>query len=174
VEIIIQFHLIHCHLLYMFFNLLQGELFTIYTALPYVHKSGIYSLSMPNPANMGFSYYTFLILVMMSYIPSKLFSLIEVDIVRVGHGTECWSIEMAFYCFCASHPITNISSCATEYSMATAQIKGFFKKHMSSRILLSQTLKPFCFDWISSALTHYWLSRNLVGISKCFSPGCST
>ncbi|KAE8581738.1 hypothetical protein XENTR_v10024923 [Xenopus tropicalis] len=46
-----------------------GELLTIYAALPTVKKTGLYSISLPNKYNFSFDYYTFLILVMMSYIP---------------------------------------------------------------------------------------------------------
>nr|XP_056717408.1 very-long-chain (3R)-3-hydroxyacyl-CoA dehydratase 2 [Euleptes europaea] len=47
----------------------SGELLTIYAALPFVRQSGLYSISLPNKYNFSFDYYTFLILVMMSYIP---------------------------------------------------------------------------------------------------------
>ncbi|KXJ27736.1 very-long-chain (3R)-3-hydroxyacyl-CoA dehydratase 2 [Exaiptasia diaphana] len=46
-----------------------GELFTIYTSLPFVKASNIYSYPLPNMVNFGFSYYVFLVLVMFSYIP---------------------------------------------------------------------------------------------------------
>ncbi|XP_032871124.1 very-long-chain (3R)-3-hydroxyacyl-CoA dehydratase 1 [Amblyraja radiata] len=46
-----------------------GELLTIYTALPFVKKSGIYSLRLPNKYNVSFDYYICLILIMISYIP---------------------------------------------------------------------------------------------------------
>lgn len=46
-----------------------GELMTIYVALPYVRKSGMYSLRLPNKYNVSFDYYYFLIIVMLSYIP---------------------------------------------------------------------------------------------------------
>ncbi|XP_043930849.1 very-long-chain (3R)-3-hydroxyacyl-CoA dehydratase 2 [Protopterus annectens] len=46
-----------------------GELLTIYTALPYVRKTGLYCIVLPNKYNFSFDYYTFLILVMISYIP---------------------------------------------------------------------------------------------------------
>uniref|UniRef100_A0A8C4WPF7 Very-long-chain (3R)-3-hydroxyacyl-CoA dehydratase n=1 Tax=Eptatretus burgeri TaxID=7764 RepID=A0A8C4WPF7_EPTBU len=59
---------------YSFFILLyplgvSGELFLIYAALPYVHKTGLYSISLPNAYNFSFDYYIFLIIVMLSYIP---------------------------------------------------------------------------------------------------------
>ncbi|XP_029461166.1 very-long-chain (3R)-3-hydroxyacyl-CoA dehydratase 2 isoform X1 [Rhinatrema bivittatum] len=47
----------------------SGELLTIYSALPVVRKTGLYSISLPNKYNFSFDYYTFLILVMVSYIP---------------------------------------------------------------------------------------------------------
>ncbi|XP_008948251.1 PREDICTED: very-long-chain (3R)-3-hydroxyacyl-CoA dehydratase 2, partial [Merops nubicus] len=47
----------------------SGELLTIYAALPFVRQSGLYSISLPNKYNFSFDYYTFLILVMISYIP---------------------------------------------------------------------------------------------------------
>ncbi|XP_056390373.1 very-long-chain (3R)-3-hydroxyacyl-CoA dehydratase 2 [Hyla sarda] len=46
-----------------------GELLTIYAALPYIKQTGLYSISLPNKYNFSFDYYTFLILVMVSYIP---------------------------------------------------------------------------------------------------------
>ncbi|XP_030064643.1 very-long-chain (3R)-3-hydroxyacyl-CoA dehydratase 2 isoform X2 [Microcaecilia unicolor] len=46
-----------------------GELLTIYAALPIVRKTGLYSINLPNKYNFSFDYYTFLILVMVSYIP---------------------------------------------------------------------------------------------------------
>ncbi|XP_074840926.1 very-long-chain (3R)-3-hydroxyacyl-CoA dehydratase 1 isoform X2 [Carettochelys insculpta] len=46
-----------------------GELLTIYAALPYVKKTGIFSLRLPNKYNVSFDYYYFLIIVMASYIP---------------------------------------------------------------------------------------------------------
>lgn len=48
-----------------------GELLTIYASLPYIQKTGLYSVTLPNKYNFSFDYYTFLILVMLSYIPSK-------------------------------------------------------------------------------------------------------
>ncbi|NWY00560.1 HACD2 dehydratase, partial [Nothoprocta ornata] len=47
----------------------SGELLTIYAALPFVRQSGLYSISLPNKYNFSFDYYTFLILIMISYIP---------------------------------------------------------------------------------------------------------
>ncbi|XP_066579503.1 very-long-chain (3R)-3-hydroxyacyl-CoA dehydratase 1 isoform X1 [Amia ocellicauda] len=46
-----------------------GEIMTIYAALPYVQKSGMFSMRLPNKYNVSFDYYIFLILVMISYIP---------------------------------------------------------------------------------------------------------
>lgn len=48
-----------------------GELLTIYAALPNVQKTGLYSVTLPNKYNFSFDYYTFLILIMISYIPRK-------------------------------------------------------------------------------------------------------
>lgn len=48
-----------------------GELLTIYAALPFVQKTGLYSVTLPNKYNFSFDYHTFLILVMISYIPRK-------------------------------------------------------------------------------------------------------
>ncbi|MEQ2169071.1 hypothetical protein GOODEAATRI_021100, partial [Goodea atripinnis] len=48
-----------------------GELLTIYTALPFVRRSGMYSMRLPNKYNVSFDYYYFLIIVMLSYIPRK-------------------------------------------------------------------------------------------------------
>ncbi|XP_069067645.1 very-long-chain (3R)-3-hydroxyacyl-CoA dehydratase 1 isoform X2 [Pleurodeles waltl] len=46
-----------------------GELLTIYAALPYVQRTGMYSLRLPNKYNVSFDYYYFLLIVMCSYIP---------------------------------------------------------------------------------------------------------
>ncbi|KAG9476570.1 hypothetical protein GDO78_003226 [Eleutherodactylus coqui] len=46
-----------------------GELLTIYAALPYVRKTGMYSLRLPNKYNVSFDYYYFLIAVMCFYVP---------------------------------------------------------------------------------------------------------
>uniref|UniRef100_A0A3Q3L0X4 Very-long-chain (3R)-3-hydroxyacyl-CoA dehydratase n=2 Tax=Mastacembelus armatus TaxID=205130 RepID=A0A3Q3L0X4_9TELE len=46
-----------------------GELFTIYAALPFVRRSGLYSMRLPNKYNVSFDYYYCLIIVMLSYIP---------------------------------------------------------------------------------------------------------
>ncbi|KAL1006846.1 hypothetical protein UPYG_G00077990 [Umbra pygmaea] len=46
-----------------------GELMTIYAALPYVRKTGMLSMRLPNKYNVSFDYYYFLIIVMLSYIP---------------------------------------------------------------------------------------------------------
>ncbi|KAM6977344.1 very-long-chain (3R)-3-hydroxyacyl-CoA dehydratase 1 [Aplochiton taeniatus] len=46
-----------------------GELLTIYAALPYVRRSAMYSMRLPNKYNVSFDYYYFLIIVMLSYIP---------------------------------------------------------------------------------------------------------
>ncbi|MBN3285394.1 HACD1 dehydratase, partial [Polyodon spathula] len=48
-----------------------GELLTIYAALPYVRKSGMFSVRLPNKYNVSFDYYICLIIVMLSYIPCE-------------------------------------------------------------------------------------------------------
>ncbi|XP_033727517.1 very-long-chain (3R)-3-hydroxyacyl-CoA dehydratase 2-like [Pecten maximus] len=47
----------------------SGELLTIYASLPYVKASQLYSISLPNSANLSFNYYYFLICAMLTYIP---------------------------------------------------------------------------------------------------------
>ncbi|KAJ8255523.1 hypothetical protein COCON_G00193870 [Conger conger] len=47
----------------------SGELLTIHAALPYVKKTGLYSVTLPNKYNFSFSYHTFLIITMVAYIP---------------------------------------------------------------------------------------------------------
>ncbi|XP_070586448.1 very-long-chain (3R)-3-hydroxyacyl-CoA dehydratase 2 isoform X2 [Erythrolamprus reginae] len=47
-----------------------GEMLTMYAALPFIKRSGLFSISLPNKYNFSFDYYTFLILVMLTYIPS--------------------------------------------------------------------------------------------------------
>ncbi|XP_028363876.1 very-long-chain (3R)-3-hydroxyacyl-CoA dehydratase 1 [Phyllostomus discolor] len=46
-----------------------GELLTIYAALPYVKKTGMFSIRLPNKYNVSFDYYYFLLIIMASYIP---------------------------------------------------------------------------------------------------------
>eukprot|EP00064_Thunnus_orientalis_P006547 superscaffoldBa00000686_g6565 len=46
-----------------------GELLTIYAALPFVRRSGMYSMRLPNKYNVSFDYYYCLIIIMLSYIP---------------------------------------------------------------------------------------------------------
>lgn len=58
-----------------------GELLTIYAALPFVRQAGLYSISLPNKYNFSFDYYTFLILVMISYIPRKYSYVLKVSSV---------------------------------------------------------------------------------------------
>ncbi|XP_044618084.1 very-long-chain (3R)-3-hydroxyacyl-CoA dehydratase 1 [Equus asinus] len=59
---------------YTFFIILYpvgvaGELLTIYAALPYVKKTGMFSIRLPNKYNVSFDYYYFLLITMASYIP---------------------------------------------------------------------------------------------------------
>ncbi len=51
-------------------TLLQGELLTIYGSLPTVARKGFLEYPLPNRLNISFSYYSYLIVVMLSYIPS--------------------------------------------------------------------------------------------------------
>lgn len=44
---------------------------TIYAALPFVRRTGMYSVRLPNLYNVSFDYYYCLIAVMLSYIPCK-------------------------------------------------------------------------------------------------------
>ncbi|XP_045181359.2 very-long-chain (3R)-3-hydroxyacyl-CoA dehydratase 2-like [Mercenaria mercenaria] len=46
-----------------------GELLSIWSGLDFVRDSKIYSVELPNAANMSFSYYYFLIFFMIMYIP---------------------------------------------------------------------------------------------------------
>nr|XP_031300493.1 very-long-chain (3R)-3-hydroxyacyl-CoA dehydratase 1 isoform X2 [Camelus dromedarius] len=46
-----------------------GELLTIHAALPYVKKTGMFSIRLPNKYNVSFDYYYFLLITMASYIP---------------------------------------------------------------------------------------------------------
>ncbi|KAF8386600.1 hpo-8, partial [Pristionchus pacificus] len=47
----------------------SGELFVIFRSLPYVWERQLFSISMPNPANVSFSFYWFLVILMLNYIP---------------------------------------------------------------------------------------------------------
>ncbi len=53
----------------------QGELLTIYAAIPHAEKSGIFSYPLPNKLNVSFHYNSYLIIVMLSYIPGRLIRL---------------------------------------------------------------------------------------------------
>ncbi|RXN31366.1 very-long-chain (3R)-3-hydroxyacyl- dehydratase 2 [Labeo rohita] len=73
-----------------------GELLTIYAALPYVQKTGLYSITLPNKYNFSFDYHTFLILIMISYIP--LFPQLYFHMMRqrkkvLGHVEEYSKVE---------------------------------------------------------------------------------
>ncbi|XP_033640598.1 very-long-chain (3R)-3-hydroxyacyl-CoA dehydratase 2-like [Asterias rubens] len=46
-----------------------GELLTIYAALPHVKESGLFSVTLPNNLNVSFDYWSFLIVIMCTYIP---------------------------------------------------------------------------------------------------------
>ncbi|XP_077480413.1 very-long-chain (3R)-3-hydroxyacyl-CoA dehydratase 1 [Stigmatopora argus] len=46
-----------------------GELLTIYSALPFVRRSGMYSMRLPNKYNVSFDYHYCLVIIMLSYIP---------------------------------------------------------------------------------------------------------
>ena len=54
----------------MFF--MQGELLSVYFSLDYVRQKQLFSVALPNKANMAFNYYYVLFFIMLSYIPSKL------------------------------------------------------------------------------------------------------
>ncbi|XP_025731149.1 very-long-chain (3R)-3-hydroxyacyl-CoA dehydratase 2 isoform X2 [Callorhinus ursinus] len=71
----------------------SGELLTIYAALPFVRQAGLYSISLPNKYNFSFDYYAFLILIMISYIPSwdhsfNTYSPLSKAPWRVSHGIK--------------------------------------------------------------------------------------
>ncbi|XP_076603452.1 very-long-chain (3R)-3-hydroxyacyl-CoA dehydratase 2 [Chaetodon auriga] len=73
-----------------------GELLTIYAALPYVQKTGLYSVTLPNKYNFSFDYYSFLILIMISYIP--LFPQLYFHMIRqrkkvLGHVEDYSKVE---------------------------------------------------------------------------------
>ncbi|XP_013402118.1 very-long-chain (3R)-3-hydroxyacyl-CoA dehydratase 2-like [Lingula anatina] len=68
----VPYFLIWCR--YTFFIVLypigvSGELFTQFSALPYIKKTAIYTYPLPNRMNMSFDYYTVVIILMLSYIP---------------------------------------------------------------------------------------------------------
>ena len=50
---------------------IKGELVTMYSSLPFMVKSGMYSIRLPNALNFGFDFHLFTIVLMLSYIPSK-------------------------------------------------------------------------------------------------------
>uniref|UniRef100_A0A8C2J2G6 Very-long-chain (3R)-3-hydroxyacyl-CoA dehydratase n=2 Tax=Cyprinus carpio TaxID=7962 RepID=A0A8C2J2G6_CYPCA len=74
-----------------------GELLTIYAALPYVQKTGLYSITLPNNYNFSFDYHTFLILIM-HHVFSKLFPQLYFHMIRqrkkvLGHVEEYSKVE---------------------------------------------------------------------------------
>ncbi|KAI4794782.1 hypothetical protein KUCAC02_031842 [Chaenocephalus aceratus] len=73
-----------------------GELLTIYAALPVVQKTGLYSITLPNKYNFSFDYHSFLIIVMISYIP--LFPQLYFHMIRqrkkvLGHAEDYSKVE---------------------------------------------------------------------------------
>ena len=50
---------------------MQGELLSVYFSLDYVRQKQLFSVALPNKANMAFNYYYVLFFIMLSYIPSK-------------------------------------------------------------------------------------------------------
>jgi very-long-chain (3R)-3-hydroxyacyl-CoA dehydratase len=46
-----------------------GEMLSIYHALPHVRDRGIWSVTLPNPANISFNYFYILIVIALSYFP---------------------------------------------------------------------------------------------------------
>jgi very-long-chain (3R)-3-hydroxyacyl-CoA dehydratase len=44
---------------------------TIYSALPVVEKSRLYSLSLPNQYNMAFNFHYYLCFLILSYVPGQ-------------------------------------------------------------------------------------------------------
>jgi len=50
---------------------ISGELMTLWACLPYVLERNLLSVSMPNAYNFSFSYYYFLIAMMLGYIPGS-------------------------------------------------------------------------------------------------------
>ncbi|XP_014679176.1 PREDICTED: very-long-chain (3R)-3-hydroxyacyl-CoA dehydratase 2-like [Priapulus caudatus] len=46
-----------------------GELLTIWNALPTLQRTRMYSIELPNAANISFSYYYYVLFVCMSYVP---------------------------------------------------------------------------------------------------------
>ncbi|XP_074656725.1 very-long-chain (3R)-3-hydroxyacyl-CoA dehydratase 2-like isoform X2 [Tubulanus polymorphus] len=46
-----------------------GELLTIYSSLSHVKRTALYSIDLPNQANVSFSYYYYLLFIMISYLP---------------------------------------------------------------------------------------------------------
>ncbi|GMR34149.1 hypothetical protein PMAYCL1PPCAC_04344, partial [Pristionchus mayeri] len=47
----------------------SGELFVVFRSLPFVKERNLFSFDMPNPLNMSFSFYWFLVIFMLNYIP---------------------------------------------------------------------------------------------------------
>lgn len=53
---------------------------TIYSALPFVRRTGMYSVRLPNLYNVSFDYYYCLIIIMLSYIPCKSYFAVWFDV----------------------------------------------------------------------------------------------
>lgn len=88
-----------------------GELLTIYAALPYVQKTGLYSVTLPNKYNFSFDYYTFLILTMVSYIPCKYVFMYNIMILALRFLAWCpWQVRIET---CLPRPQCSLSSTST-------------------------------------------------------------
>lgn len=47
----------------------SSEWLTMYTALPYIKKGGLFSIFLPNSYNFAFDYYTFCVCILVLYVP---------------------------------------------------------------------------------------------------------
>lgn len=63
---------------------------TIYSALPFVRRTGMYSIRLPNLYNVSFDYYYCLIVIMLSYIPCKIYFNVQ---------TYKATVTSMFFCF---------------------------------------------------------------------------
>ncbi|XP_061419591.1 very-long-chain (3R)-3-hydroxyacyl-CoA dehydratase 2-like isoform X1 [Lethenteron reissneri] len=74
-----------------------GELLTIHAALPHVQRKGLYSITMPNAHNFSFDYHTFLIAIMIAYVPGAL-----------GHHSWVWRIAVGAWKGCYTDKVKSI------------------------------------------------------------------
>lgn len=111
----------------------QGELWTTYSALPHVQKSGLYSVSLPNDYNISFDFYKILIFLMLLYIPCK-FCLSE----HLCLPTDFWQFYIYYYINMDSQSAVSSSNLRLSYYCNVSFLfANWVGRKAVSKILLS-------------------------------------